>query len=335
MDRHFASTDYFAVLGVSPSADDAELKKAFRKLALVHHPDKAKYDKEEAKKRFQSIAEAYEVLSDPELRDRFLHVRRGGSGSTGGYSGGGYGGSRSGTSAGRGGGYASTPSKPKGGSLGSSRRAMMQAHLNQERREEEERARQLAEESREKQRQYDAMKHDVRSRLETESFMQNEANWDQWWKKQVGARWLSEAWEDLLPGGADDDLQDMLRRDVMSDLRREAAARAKREEEEAERLRAAAAEPDGPPIGVASRSRPQAKTRVAKGKDEATTPLTGSGNSSTGAKKQPGKRLGYVEMIDALSKMGYHANVAESAARQFCTVEDALAWFEQERNSIY
>lgn len=68
MDRRFASTDYFAVLGLVPAAGDAEVRAAFRRLALVHHPDKATYGKEAATRHFQEIAEAYEVLSDAELR---------------------------------------------------------------------------------------------------------------------------------------------------------------------------------------------------------------------------------------------------------------------------
>merc|ERR1719171_1325863 len=77
MDRCFASVDYFSVLDVKPSATDDDIRTAFRKLALVQHPDKAAYDKEEAKRKFQSIVEAYEVLKDPDLRARFLRVRDG------------------------------------------------------------------------------------------------------------------------------------------------------------------------------------------------------------------------------------------------------------------
>ena len=49
-------------------ASDAEIKKAFKKMSLQYHPDKNKDDPEKAKERFQKIANAYEVLSDPETR---------------------------------------------------------------------------------------------------------------------------------------------------------------------------------------------------------------------------------------------------------------------------
>eukprot|EP00123_Amoebidium_parasiticum_P009169 comp19297_c1_seq1/m.22144 comp19297_c1_seq1/g.22144 ORF comp19297_c1_seq1/g.22144 comp19297_c1_seq1/m.22144 type:complete len:363 (-) comp19297_c1_seq1:194-1282(-) len=65
-----ADTDYYDILGVSPSATDAEIKKAYRKLAREHHPDKNKGN-EEANETFQKIAEAYEVLSDSEKRNTY------------------------------------------------------------------------------------------------------------------------------------------------------------------------------------------------------------------------------------------------------------------------
>ncbi|MEZ5405208.1 MAG: DnaJ C-terminal domain-containing protein [Verrucomicrobiia bacterium] len=62
--------DYYQILGVSKTAGDDEIKKAFRKLARQHHPDVAK-NKTEAEAKFKEINEAYEVLSDPEKRKKY------------------------------------------------------------------------------------------------------------------------------------------------------------------------------------------------------------------------------------------------------------------------
>lgn len=63
------SSDYYEILGVKKTASDREIKKAFRKLAIKYHPDKNK-DKD-AEKKFQEIAQAYEVLSDTEKREKY------------------------------------------------------------------------------------------------------------------------------------------------------------------------------------------------------------------------------------------------------------------------
>ncbi len=62
--------DYYETLGVARSASPEDIKKAFRKLARVHHPDVAK-NKATAEEKFKEINEAYEVLGDPEKRKRF------------------------------------------------------------------------------------------------------------------------------------------------------------------------------------------------------------------------------------------------------------------------
>ena len=56
--------DYYKILGVEKDAGDGDIKKAYRKLAIVHHPDKNP-DDETAAERFKDIGEAYECLSDP------------------------------------------------------------------------------------------------------------------------------------------------------------------------------------------------------------------------------------------------------------------------------
>ena len=62
--------DYYETLGVSKTATESEIKSAFRKLARKHHPDVAK-DKKTAEEKFKQINEAYEVLSDPEKRQKY------------------------------------------------------------------------------------------------------------------------------------------------------------------------------------------------------------------------------------------------------------------------
>ncbi|MEX1171280.1 MAG: DnaJ domain-containing protein, partial [Chloroflexota bacterium] len=59
--------DYYAVLGIPRTASQAEIKKAFRKLARKHHPD-ANKDDAEAERRFKALNEANAVLSDPDKR---------------------------------------------------------------------------------------------------------------------------------------------------------------------------------------------------------------------------------------------------------------------------
>lgn len=70
--KHMASRkDYYKILGVGKDASAGEIKKAFRKKAKQYHPDKYTGDKSEAQKKMADINQAYEVLSDPELRQRF------------------------------------------------------------------------------------------------------------------------------------------------------------------------------------------------------------------------------------------------------------------------
>ncbi len=72
-----AARDYYEILGVRRDADPETIKKAYRKQALKHHPDRNPVDAQ-AEERFKEAAEAYAVLSDPEKRRRYdLHGRAG------------------------------------------------------------------------------------------------------------------------------------------------------------------------------------------------------------------------------------------------------------------
>lgn len=63
-------TEYYEILGISPTATEAEIKKAYRIMALKYHPDKNP-DNKEAEDMFKKVAEAYQILSDPQLRANY------------------------------------------------------------------------------------------------------------------------------------------------------------------------------------------------------------------------------------------------------------------------
>jgi DnaJ-class molecular chaperone len=65
-----ADKDYYSILGISKSASESDIKKAYRKLALQYHPDKNKGDKA-SEDKFKEVTKAYEVLSDPQKRQTY------------------------------------------------------------------------------------------------------------------------------------------------------------------------------------------------------------------------------------------------------------------------
>jgi molecular chaperone DnaJ len=86
-----AKRDYYEILEIQKNASEDEIKKAYRKMAIKYHPDKNPGDKA-AEEKFKEAAEAYEVLSNPEKRQRynqFGHAGVGGASGGGGFNGGG------------------------------------------------------------------------------------------------------------------------------------------------------------------------------------------------------------------------------------------------------
>src|SRR6478735_6532546 len=72
----WANKDFYKVLGVSKDATAADIKKAYRKLARENHPDSRPGDKA-AEERFKTVAEAYDVLGDPDKRKEYDELRAG------------------------------------------------------------------------------------------------------------------------------------------------------------------------------------------------------------------------------------------------------------------
>ena len=68
--------DYYGILGVNAGASTEDIKRAFRRLALQHHPDHNPENIREAEIKFKEINEAYEILSDEEMRWRYDSLTR-------------------------------------------------------------------------------------------------------------------------------------------------------------------------------------------------------------------------------------------------------------------
>src|SRR3954465_8308300 len=79
--------DYYEILGVARGAGEIEIKKAYRQMALKYHPDKNPGNKE-AEEKFKEAAEAYDVLSTPEKKQRYDQFGHQGVNGAGGYGGG-------------------------------------------------------------------------------------------------------------------------------------------------------------------------------------------------------------------------------------------------------
>lgn len=84
-----AKRDYYDILGISKNASEAEIKKAYRQHAIKYHPDKNPGDKA-AEEKFKEAAEAYDVLSNPEKKQRYDQFGHQGMGGSGGFGGGGH-----------------------------------------------------------------------------------------------------------------------------------------------------------------------------------------------------------------------------------------------------
>lgn len=83
--------DYYEVLGLQKEASDDEIKSAFRKLAMKYHPDRNPDDKE-AEEKFKEVNEAYNILSDPEKKQKYDQFGHAGVDPNAGFGGGGFGG---------------------------------------------------------------------------------------------------------------------------------------------------------------------------------------------------------------------------------------------------
>lgn len=113
--------DFYKVLGVAEDSSEADIKKAYRKLARKYHPDQNPGD-EAAEKKFKEVSEAYDVLSDPKQKEEYDQIRKYGAAGFGGAGGGFPGGFPGGAGGFPGGGF----SAPKGEDATTSARITIQ-----------------------------------------------------------------------------------------------------------------------------------------------------------------------------------------------------------------
>ena len=69
-----SAKDYYAILGVKSEASAADIKKAYRELAVKYHPDKNPDDKQ-VEEKFKEINEAYMIVGDPEKRKKYDRIQ--------------------------------------------------------------------------------------------------------------------------------------------------------------------------------------------------------------------------------------------------------------------
>jgi len=333
MDRRFASVDYYEALGLASGAGDADVRSAFRRLALVHHPDKASYDKEQAKIRFQEIAEAYEVLSDPGLREHYLHVRRREDdtqaqvvrASTDG----------TGSAQGRGARAQARRAAKDKFSLSAMRSASMEAELQEERQQREKSRNDSLAAEREEQARYDSLKGSLKTKLSRELQLRGgevgDADWGGWFSKQVKCKWLNSYWETHLPEAATSgNLQEMVLHEVRQDLERERAAR-----QTGGGYACTGVEASALPVREVSHAGAAPKRRSQRPAVPSAQPMAtptvvlppraqeyldrcDSGSQS--------RSSDYLELFTALSDLGFSTNDAELAARRETSVAEAIRW---------
>eukprot|EP00746_Dinoflagellata_sp_MGD_P042917 gnl/MRDRNA2_/MRDRNA2_20408_c0_seq1.p1 gnl/MRDRNA2_/MRDRNA2_20408_c0~~gnl/MRDRNA2_/MRDRNA2_20408_c0_seq1.p1 ORF type:complete len:413 (+),score=125.66 gnl/MRDRNA2_/MRDRNA2_20408_c0_seq1:61-1299(+) len=343
MEKRFAKVDYYAVLEVKPSASDSEIKTAFRRLALKHHPDKANYDKAQATEKFQAIAEAYEVLSDEALRAKYIKARS----------------------------VRPTPGsadsqKPPRRSADCSHRPWWETgeappeEFNAPRKEtgaprkfmsvarmagaraRQQRDQRLAEQEQEwknytgKQKDvYDELKGAVKKKLIQEG--DADVDWDNWLKDHLNRKWLNDAWEEHLPGRAFSSKQkDGLLGDVLADLAAgENAPKAEPKEQMQYDSRIVIPQLQGSKPG-ARNSQPaggyrQQETSEAQSGARSSQPSGGGGypkqssqcasvNSAAGSASKPD------DIQASLQSMGFADGDIAEALRRHSTLESATAW---------